>query len=153
MVEVGEFGVGVDTVKRGVVSLVSLVFPDVYCSSQSANHRRNLDREEHTERITIANFRSPAPDQVDMICLCTGHFWIPPTNQVHILVHFVRLDCMKDNTVHILPSSQYLTEALLNVLVHLASFMGSIYQIAQRPFSLGALLFGRGFACLPYIMG
>ena len=105
-----------------------------------------------TKGITISHFRPPAPYQIDVILWDARDLRIPTANQIHILVHLVRLHAVKHNTVHILAPSQYLTEALLDLPIHLLPLMRAVDQAAQLAFPLCALLLGGGLARLSCIM-
>lgn len=132
MVESREVGVVLDGVERRVVALVALIFP--YMDCQVVNHKlfhaMKKRASARTESITVAHFSPPTSNQMYVVLWCTGDLRIPMSYQIDVFIHLVRFDSVHHDTVHILPSRQHLTKALLDVMVHLLSFMRAIDQVA-----------------------
>src|ERR1700722_4011849 len=84
-----------------------------------------------TKRITISNFSPPAAYEVNLVLWNSCHSWVPASNQLHIFIHFIRLDFVEYDGVDIFPSRQHLREAPLNILVELPSLRSAIYQRRQ----------------------
>lgn len=121
-----------DGVQRSVVSLVTLVLPDVNCElsiSKELNARIRI--REPTKGIAVANLRSPTSDQMNLILGHVGHARVPGTNKVDILVDLVGLDLVLDDAVNIFASGKNLTEAALDLLVHLTALLGTVEEIGE----------------------
>lgn len=67
------------------------------CGLLECQSEQSLDPVSITEGVTIANFGSPAANQIDMIFLQVCHFWIPVTNKLRILINFIGFYSMEDD--------------------------------------------------------
>ena len=69
---------------------------------------------------------------MNLILWHASHTGIPLADQVHVLVHSVRLDVVEDDRVDVLASGEDLAEAALELAVELAAFLGAVDQGRQR---------------------
>lgn len=110
-------------------------------------------RDKHTKGVALSDLCPPAPDQVDLVLGHARHTRVPAPDQLGILVHLIWLHLVEDDAVHVLASRQHLTEAPLDLAIHLAAFLRTVDQGAQgsvllvRVGSVGVVRLTVGFAC------
>lgn len=60
------------------------------------------------------------------------HLGVESANKLNVLVDLVRLHLVEDDGVYVFASSQDLTEAGLELSLHLSAFLGAVDKIRQR---------------------
>lgn len=98
-----------------------------------------------TKRVAVAHLGAPAPDEVHLVLGLVGHARVPRTDQVDVLFDAFGLDRVEDDRVHILAARQHLTEARLDLRVHLAALLGAVDEVSEGAgLATSTLLVGRG---------
>lgn len=90
-----------------------------------------------TKGIIIPNLGPPTAHEMYSIFLQSRHLRVPLSDQLRILVHFVRLDVMKHNRMHILSPRKHLRERAFKVAVQLLPLFGAVDETRQRAPFLG----------------
>lgn len=111
-----------------VVSLVLLVLPDVNCRPTLEYHSQR-GTHQLTKGIAIADLCSPASNQVDLILGRIGDLGVEISDELDVLVDLVGLDFVENDGVDVLPSSQDLTEAGLELGLHLPTLFCAVDEI------------------------
>lgn len=129
-IKIGELGVVLDGVERGVVALISLVLPNVNCGAVGlvldASTGMAVDGGALTKRVAVAHLGPPAAHQMHIVLGRRRHLGVPFSYEFSVFVDLVRLDLVEDDRVHVLAAGQDLREAALNVLVQFAALGSAV---------------------------
>jgi len=87
---------------------------------------------ERTESVAVSDLCSPTANQVYLVLWRSGHFRVPRADQLNVFVYLVWLDLMLNDAVYVFTTRKNLTKASLNLVVHLLTFLGTVYKIRQR---------------------
>jgi hypothetical protein len=74
---------------------------------------------------------------MNLILWHVGHARVPSTNELDILINLVGLYLVQDDAVDVFSSGKNLTEAALDLLVHLTALLGAVEQVGEAADLLG----------------
>jgi hypothetical protein len=139
-IKLGEVRVVLDGVQGCVVTFVTLVLPDVNCEFSISKESKVRQSDEHTKGIAVSDLCSPTSDQMNLILRHVGHTRVPGADKLNILVDLVGLDIVQDDAVNVFAAGKDLTEAALDLLVHLAALVGTVEQVGKTAALLAIFL-------------
>ena len=90
---------------------------------------RGYDRSQKgilTKCIAVTHLSPPATHEMHFVLWNGGHLWVPVADELVVLFDLVWLDIVEDNRVYVLPASEDLREAALNVFVELSTLWSSV---------------------------
>jgi hypothetical protein len=140
-IKLREVRVVLNGVQRCVITFVALVLPDVNCEfSISKEPKDDSGSDEHTKGIAVSDLCSPTSDQMNLILRHVGHTRVPGADKLNILVDLVGLDIVQDDAVNVFAAGKDLTEAALDLLVHLTALVGTVEQVGKTAALLAIFL-------------